>query len=143
LKIGWYEAHFWVRDAMLYVTSAGGPYGRVAVADSELGLAEAIDALRAELRKAQDSGRGADVRFSVGSVEVELVVEVAKKAGGEASVKVLNLLSIGGKGEVSKGETNRVKVALNPIGVDGKPFEVAAARDQRPDAAETGGRPGG
>jgi hypothetical protein len=121
----------------------GSSVGRFAVADSELELAQAIDALRTELRKAQDSGQGADVRFSVGSVEVELAIEVVKKAGGEASVKVLSLLSLGGKGEVSKGDTNRVKVVLNPIGVGGAPFEVASARDQRPDAAEGGGRPGG
>jgi Trypsin-co-occurring domain 2 len=108
------------------------------MADSELGLAEAIDVLRSELRKAQDSGRGADVRFSVGSVEVELAVEVVKKAGGEASVKVLNLLSLGGKGEVSKGDTNRVKVVLSPVGVGGAPFEVASAQVHRPDAPETG-----
>ena len=108
------------------------------MADGELGLAEAIDALRSELRKAQDSGRGADVRFCVGSVEVELAVEVVKKAGGEASVKVLNVLSLGGRGEVSKGETNRVKVVLDPIGVGGAPFEVASAQDRRPDAPETG-----
>lgn len=120
-----------------------GYVGEVAVADSELGLAEAIDVLRSELRKAQDSGQSADVRFSVGSVEVELAVEIVKKAGGEASVKVLSVLSLGGKGEVSKGETNRVKVVLNPIGVGGKPFEVASARDRRPDPAEAGGRPGG
>jgi NTP-dependent ternary system trypsin peptidase co-occuring protein len=81
----------------------------VAVADSELELAEAIDVLRAELRKAQDSGRGADVRFSVGPVEVELAVEVVRKAGGEASVKVLNLLSVGGKGEVSKARRTASK----------------------------------
>lgn len=113
------------------------------MADSELELAEAIDALRAELRKAQDSGRGSDVRFSVGSVEVELAIEVVKKAGGGISVNVLNLLSVAGKGGVSKGETNKVKVTLNPIGVGGKPFEVSSVRDQRPDAPETGGRPGG
>jgi hypothetical protein len=108
------------------------------MAGGGLELAEAIDVLRSELRKAQDSGRRADVRFTVGSVEVELVVEVGKTAGGEASVKVLNLLSIGGKGEVSKGETNRVKVVLNPIGVGGAPFEVASAQDHRPDGAEDG-----
>lgn len=102
--------------------------------DSEAGLAEAIDVVRGELRKAQDAGRTADVRFSVGSVEVELAIEVVKKAGGEASIKVLNLLSLGGKGEVSKGDTNRVKVVLNPIGVDGEPFEIASAQDRRPDA---------
>jgi len=113
------------------------------MADSELELAEAIDVLRAELRKAQDAGRGADVRFSVGSVEVELAVEVVKKAGGGVSVNVLNLLSVEGRGGVSKGEANRVKVVLNPIGVGAKPFEVASSRDHRPDVDETGGRPGG
>lgn len=113
------------------------------MADGELELAEAIDVVRAELRKAQDSGRGADVRFSVGSVEVELAVDVVRTAGGEASIKVLNLLSIGGKGEVSKDLGNRVKVVLNPIGVGGAPFEVASAQDQRPDAGAPGARPGG
>jgi Trypsin-co-occurring domain 2 len=104
--------------------------------DSGLGLAEAIDVVRSELRKAQDAGRGADVRFSVGSVEVELAIEVVKKAGGQASIKVLNLLSVGGRGEVSRGDTNRVKVVLNPVGVGGTPFEVASAQDHRPDARE-------
>ncbi len=106
------------------------------MADSELGLAEAIDAVRGELRKAQDAGRGADVRFSVGSVEVELAIEVVKKAGAQASVKVLSLLSVGGKGEVSRGNTHRVTVVLNPVGVGGAPFEVASAQDHRPDARE-------
>ena len=102
------------------------------------GLAETIEVLRRELRKAQDAGRGGDVRFSVGSVEAELAIEVVKKAGGEACIKVLNLLSIGGSGERSKNATNRVKVVLEPIGPNDQPFEVGAASARRPDA-----RPGG
>jgi Trypsin-co-occurring domain 2 len=113
------------------------------VADSELELAEAIDVLRAELRKAQESGRESDVRFSVGPVEIELAIEVVKKAGGGISVNVLNVVSVAGKGGVSTGKTNRVKVTLNPIGIGGMPFEVASNRDQRPDAPQAGGRLGG
>jgi hypothetical protein len=101
----------------------------------ELGLAEAIEAVRAELREAQDAGRDSDVRFAVGSVEVEFAVEATRTAGGEASIKVLSLLSLGGTGEVARGETHTVKITLEPIGVGGKPFEVAAAGDRRPDAA--------
>jgi hypothetical protein len=112
------------------------------MAESELELAKAIDVLRGELRKAQDSGEWSDVRFSVGAVEVELAIEVVEKAGGQFSVNVIDLLSVEGKRGRSKGETNRIKVTLNPIGVGGKPFEVASARDQRPDAAQTGRRPG-
>jgi hypothetical protein len=59
-----------------------------------------------------------------------------RKAGGEASIKVLNLLSVGGKGEVAKGDVNRVKVVLNPISVGGAPFEVASGQQRRPDAFE-------
>lgn len=100
------------------------------------GLAEAIEVLRRELRQAQDAGRGQDVRFSVGSVEVELAIEVVKSGGGEVAVKVLNLLSIGGKGEVSKDSTNRVKVVLTPVPVHGQPFEVASAQARRPDGQD-------
>jgi Trypsin-co-occurring domain 2 len=109
------------------------------------GLAEAIDMLRSELQKAQDAGRSSDVRFSVGPVEVELAIEVIKKAGGEASVKVLNLLSIGGKGERSRAETNRVKIVLNPIGVNGEAFEIKSSQHRRPDAVPggSGARPDG
>jgi NTP-dependent ternary system trypsin peptidase co-occuring protein len=106
------------------------------MADSEIGLAEAIEVVRGELRQAQDAGRKADVRFSVGSVEVELAIEIVKKTGGEASIKVLSVLSLGGKREVSKGDTHRVKVTLNPIGVGGEPFEIASAQDRRPDAGD-------
>ena len=66
------------------------------------------------------------------------LAEVTKRAGAEASVKVLNILSIGGKGEVAKGETNRVKVVLNPLGVSGRPFEVASEQTGRPDARGIG-----
>jgi hypothetical protein len=101
-------------------------------------LAETIEVLRSELRRAQDLGSGDDVRFSVGSVEVELAIEVEKKVGGKASITVLNLLSIGGSGDRTTSETNRVKVVLNPVGVNGAPFEVASSQARRPD-----GRPGG
>lgn len=101
----------------------------------EAGLAETIEVVREELRKAQDAGSGGDVRFSVNSVEVELVIDVVKKVGGEASIKVLNLLSIGGQGEREKSATNRVKVVLQPIGLHGASFEIASARARRPDAS--------
>jgi hypothetical protein len=99
----------------------------------DFALADAIEAVRAELRRAQDEGRGSDVRFVVGPAEVEFTVEVVKAAGGQASVKVLSVLSLGGSGEVSTGRTNRVKLVLNPVGVGGAPFEVASGHVRRPD----------
>lgn len=99
----------------------------------EFALADAIEAVRAELRRAQDSGRGSDVRFVVGPAEVEFTVEVVKAAGGEASVKVLNLLSLGATGEMSSGKTNRITIVLTPVEVGGAPFEVASVQARRPD----------
>jgi Trypsin-co-occurring domain 2 len=99
----------------------------------EFALADAIEAIRRELRRAQDEGRGSDVRFVVGPAEVEFTIEVVKAAGGEASVKVLNLLSIGGSGQVSTGKTNSVKLVLKPVEVGGAPFEVASGHSRRPD----------
>ena len=100
-----------------------------------LGLAEAIDAVRSELRRAQDLGVGSDVRFAVGGVDVELAVELTKSAGGGLSVNVLGLLSLEGKGDVARGEVHRVKISLNPIGVAGAPFEVSSVVGRRPDGA--------
>jgi Trypsin-co-occurring domain 2 len=105
------------------------------VETEELGLAEAIEAIRRELAVAQDQGRGSDVRFTVGAVELEFAVDARRTTGGEASITVLSLLSLGGKGEAAKGETHRVKVALSPLAVDGRPFEVSAAAERRPDPA--------
>jgi Trypsin-co-occurring domain 2 len=103
------------------------------VDEVEVSLSDAIGVVRDELCRAQDAGRDKDVRFSVGSVEVELSIAVEKTAGGEASVKVLNIFSLGGKGERSRTDTNRVTVILNPIGKGGAPFVVASDRDHRPD----------
>ena len=101
----------------------------------EFALADAIEAVRSELRRAQDEGRSSDVRFVVGPAEVEFTVEVVKAAGGEASVRVLNLVSFGASGEVSTGATSRVKLVLTPVAVDGGPFEVASVHSRRPDRA--------
>ena len=105
----------------------------------DLGLAEAIEAVRGELRRAQESRADGDVRFRVGSVEIEFVVDLEKTAGGEASIKVLSFLSLGGKGGVTRGESNRVKVTLTPVDDSGEPFEVAATSSRRPDRSAAAG----
>jgi hypothetical protein len=101
--------------------------------DDEVGLAEAIDVLRRELSAAQQSAQSSDLRFTLGPIEVEFAVDVARKAGGDVTVKVLGILSGGIKGEETTTDKNRVKIVLNPVDVNGEPFEVAAQRAGRPD----------
>jgi hypothetical protein len=100
--------------------------------DGSVDLAEAVASVRRELLRAQNEAVGSDVRFAVGPVELEFAVTVSREAKGEASIKVLSLLSLGAGAGVSSGATNRVKVTLNPLSVDGEPFEVAARRKGRP-----------
>jgi Trypsin-co-occurring domain 2 len=100
--------------------------------DSDTSLADAITAVRRNLILAQKQGEGEEVRFTVGTIEMEFAVDVNKKVGADISVNVLNLISLGAKGDRSRGETNRVKIVLNPRTIGGQPFEVASAREGRP-----------
>jgi hypothetical protein len=92
-----------------------------------------IEAVRRELSIAQEKGQGTDLRFNVGTVEIELSVEAIKSGRGEASVKVLNVISVGGKGEASHGETNKVKVILTPVAQGGEPLHMGSPQPMRPD----------
>lgn len=102
------------------------------MAQDDVGLAAAIEVVRRELLAAQQDGQGSGLQFVVGPVELEFVVDVTREGGGEASVKVLSLLSLGAKGSVSQAVSNRIRVTLGAVGADGKPFEVAAYRQGRP-----------
>jgi NTP-dependent ternary system trypsin peptidase co-occuring protein len=100
--------------------------------DSGMSLAECHNCGPAELIRAQKEGEGDDIRFTVGTVEMEFAVDVKKRAGTGISVNVLSLIFLGGKGDVSRAEINRVKIVLNPHTIDRQPIEVAKASKGRP-----------
>jgi hypothetical protein len=80
----------------------------------EIPLASAIRALRSEIVEAVRAAAQEEIRFALGSVELELQVEAAREAGGEAGIKFW-LVSIGGKGSHSSGTTHTVKLTLTPV----------------------------
>lgn len=88
------------------------------MAEAWVGLADAIRELRLELAAAMDEGQGKSVRFELGPVELEFLLEVTKDAGGSAGVKFW-LISLGGQGNISSGSTHRVKLALTPKDASG------------------------
>lgn len=91
------------------------------MAEQWVGLADAIRALRAELTTAMAEGTGEALRFELGPVEMEFLLEVGREAGGEAGVKFW-VISLGGKGGVSSGSTHRVTLSLTPkAGAGGPP----------------------
>jgi hypothetical protein len=95
--------------------------------DEELGLANVIRALRAELEESITAGSAAKVRFKPGDIEIEFKVSVEKKADGKAGVrfKVLSFVDIdaGGGGSYAREAVQTIKMSLSPVitGPDGTP----------------------
>lgn len=84
-----------------------------------VGLADAIRELRRELAEAMDEGQGKPVRFELGPVEMEFLLQVTKDAGGSAGVRFW-VVSLGAQGNFSSGSTHRVKLALTPRDASGE-----------------------
>jgi hypothetical protein len=98
-----------------------------------IGLADALEALRAELASAQAAAAGTDVQFPIESLTVELKVGVTKKADGRAGFRVP---FVGAELGVSAGydrETlQTVTLVLGePIDREGRPVKVARASSER------------
>jgi hypothetical protein len=98
-----------------------------------VGLADAIRELRRELTQAMAEGHGQQVRFELGPVEMEFLLEISKAAEGDVGVRFW-VVSLGGKGSVSSGSTHRVKLSLSPrdhsLDSPVKPLEVSDAEEK-------------
>jgi hypothetical protein len=87
-------------------------------AEAWVGLADAVRALRTELTTAIAEGSGEALRFELGPVEMEFLLEVTREAGAEGGVKFW-VVSLGGKGSVTRGSTHRVRLSLTPKDASG------------------------
>jgi hypothetical protein len=76
-------------------------------------LAELIGQLRAELTKAMVAGDGADLRFELGPVELELTVAVNKEANPGAKVRFW-VVELGAEGSVGSQSAQRIRLTLDP-----------------------------
>lgn len=93
-------------------------------------LADVIKDLRAELVEAIKAGRGEPLQFALGPIEVELTVAVEKKAGAGAKVRFW-VVELGGDAAVSKAETQKIKLTLQPE-LAGSPGSVKIADEAAP-----------
>jgi hypothetical protein len=83
------------------------------MSDVMIGLADAVRELRRELTEALAEAEDKPVRFELGPVEMEFLLELGKSGEGNAGVRFW-VVSLGGKGSVTAGSTHRVKLSLTP-----------------------------
>jgi hypothetical protein len=94
-------------------------------------LADAIGAIRRELKQAMDEGQEEDLRFGLGAVELELQLQVSGQRGVNGGVKVW-VLSLGGQASRSTAETHTVRLTLHPQDREGKDIDIHGTTAAKP-----------
>lgn len=99
---------------------------------SDIPLADAIEALRAELSAAVARGADADVQFPVGAIQLEFNVTVRKSADAKAGVKFW-VIEAGGGGSVASESVQKVTIQLQaPVDRSGRPVKVTEPLGYQP-----------
>jgi Trypsin-co-occurring domain 2 len=80
----------------------------------DLLLADALESLRDQLKKAVNRAQGKDLSFSCESVEVQLQVVVSHTRKGEAKAGLWSVVTIGAGVDHATSATHVVKLVLKP-----------------------------
>lgn len=93
-------------------------------------LADAVELVRSELQEARERGASSSLAFVPGPVELEFEVVFDATAGADAGIRVW-VVSLGAKGEVTRGQTQRLKVTLSPVDrATGKAPQISDVSDR-------------
>ena len=99
---------------------------------AEIGLSEAIAAVRAELAVAVEQGVDADFQFPVNGVQLEFHVAVTRTGEGRAGVRFY-VVELGGAGSYAREEIQTVTVTLGaPVDRAGEVVKVTRQARQKP-----------
>jgi hypothetical protein len=82
-----------------------------------VGLAEAIEALRAELAEAMTNAPGQGLRFRTGAVELAVEAAVTRNVGGKGGIKWW-LIEAGGEVSRESSVTQTLRISLEPVLLD-------------------------
>jgi hypothetical protein len=96
-----------------------------------IGLQEAIQAVRHELTAAMTAGADEDIRFRVKSVEMDFQVAVERAAEATGKVRFW-VVDLGAGGNVSSASTHTVRVSLDPVTATGGDVEVSDREPAKP-----------
>jgi hypothetical protein len=128
-----------LRACSRLLTDKEGLVGDAAMERSEnealegVGLAEALEALRADLAVAQAEATGSDLQLPVQSVTIELTVAVTKAVDGKAGFRVPVLgAELGASGSWEAASTQKLTVTLGtPVDAAGQPVKIARTSSQQ------------
>ena len=95
----------------------------------EIGLADAVAAVRDELLEAAARGAGNDIAFAVGPVEMEFEIELRADAKAAGRLRVWAVTADAEAG-VSRGRTHRVSFTLTPKNASGDDLIVSGSPDR-------------
>jgi hypothetical protein len=99
---------------------------------SKVGLADAVDALRAELSEAMARARDQEIQFPVGEIQFEFQIGVTREAEGKAGLRVW-VLELGAGGSYARESVQKITVSLEPpVTADGEPVKVHRDLDRKP-----------
>jgi len=88
-------------------------------------LGDTIKQIRAELTRAMHEGKGEELLFGLGPVELEFLVDVNKETTAGGGIKI-NVITLGAKRASGLTNSNKIKLTLNPVDVHGDPARIAA-----------------
>lgn len=97
-----------------------------------LDLSDVVRALRRALAAATTEGEGSEVRFELGPIELEFLVDVRREGAGDAGVR-FGVVSFGAKGTIASGSNHRVKLTLNPKDRSGRSPRVSSLGNRIPE----------
>lgn len=87
-------------------------------------LADAVTALRAELVKAMEAGKGEAVQFDVGTVTMEFEVEATADVEAKGGVRFW-VVELGAYGSVGRSATHTVTLEMKPRTKDGGNLSIS------------------
>ncbi|MET0939037.1 MAG: trypco2 family protein [Gaiellaceae bacterium] len=98
-----------------------------------VGLADALEVLRAELASAQAKAAESDIQFPIETLTVELKVAVTRSAEAKAGFRVPFVgAELGGSAGYDRETLHTVTLVLGePLDREGRPVRVAQASQQR------------
>jgi hypothetical protein len=97
----------------------------------EIGLANAIQAIRQELAIAMAAGADEELRFRVGTVELQFQIVVTQSADASAKVRFW-VVDVRAGGSVERAATHTIRIQLDPITSRGEEVEVRSKESQEP-----------